>query len=106
VKGDRRVGPAARDIFVDRLTNARFKLSEVSRQINYYIALLSVHRIELHAEFSSGVDHLSAAVSGHASHNCVQKVMPEKRSTFNGKQRKRNKGGGVEKQSGIHYARL
>jgi hypothetical protein len=68
MKGDRGIGPAARDIFIDRLANARFQLSEIEWQIDHDIALLSVHRIELNAKFSPGVDHFSAAISSHASH--------------------------------------
>jgi hypothetical protein len=37
------IGPAARDIFIDRLANARFEFGQVPRQINYNIALLSIH---------------------------------------------------------------
>jgi hypothetical protein len=36
----------------------------------------------------------------------MQEVIAENRSTFNAKQRKRSKGDGVEKQSGIRYARV
>ena len=37
------VGPAARDIFIDRLANTRFELGQVARQIDHDIALLSIH---------------------------------------------------------------
>jgi hypothetical protein len=69
VKSDGGICPAARDIFIDCLANARFQFSEVARQIDDDIALLSVHRVELNAKFSSGVNHFSAAISSHASHS-------------------------------------
>jgi hypothetical protein len=36
----------------------------------------------------------------------MQKFMPEKRLTFNGKQQKRKRGRAVEKHRGIRYARV
>src|SRR5206468_11881857 len=105
VKSNGGICPATRDIFIDRLANARFQLSEVARQIDHDIALLSVHRVQLHAKFSSGMDHLGAAVPCHASHSSMQKVIAEKRSTFNVQRwLKGNEHSNVERQPGIRYA--
>ena len=68
VKSDRGIGPAAGDIFIDRLANARFQLGQIPRQIDHDIALFPVHRIELDAKFSSSMVRLCAAVASHASH--------------------------------------
>ena len=78
------IGSAARNIFIDRLANARFKLCQIARQIDYNVALLSVHRVEFDTKFSSGVIALGATVSSHAPHISMQNVIAEKRSVFNG----------------------
>ena len=104
----RGIGSAARDIFIDRLANARFQLSEVARQINHDVALLSVHRIELNAKFSSGMVHSTAAISSHASHTSMQKVIAEKRSTFNVQRwlEAKRKPAALKRQPSIRYARV
>src|SRR5206468_7589928 len=69
VKSNGGICPATRDIFIDRLANARFQLSEVARQIDHDIALLSVHRVQLHAKFSSGIDRKSTRLN--SSHDQI-----------------------------------
>ena len=83
MKRDGGIGPAARNIFIDRLANARFKLCQIARQIDYNVALLSVHRIEFDTKFRSGVIGLAATVPSHASHISMRKVIAEKCSTIN-----------------------
>ena len=65
---DENVGSAARNIFVDRLANARLELGQIARQIDDDVALLPVHGIEFDAELCPAVIGLAAAVTGHASH--------------------------------------
>src|SRR5262249_11865788 len=83
VKRNGGIGAAARNIFIDRLANPRFKLCQIARQIDYHVALLSVHRIEFDTKFRSGVIALGATVPSHASHSSMQKVIAEKCSTIN-----------------------
>ena len=45
VKTDRCIRATARNIFVDCLSNARFELNEIARQINHDVALFPVHGI-------------------------------------------------------------
>ena len=70
----------------DRLANARFKLCQIARQIDYNVALLSVHRIEFDTKFGSGVIALGATVSSHAPHISMEKVIAEKCSAINAQQ--------------------
>jgi hypothetical protein len=85
VKGDDRIRPAARNIFVNRLPNARFELGEIARQIDHNVALLSVHRVELDAKPGSSVIGLGATVSSHAPHNlrAIRTFIAEKRAAIN-----------------------
>src|SRR5205823_7575753 len=69
VKSNDDVRSSARNIFIDRLANARLELGQIARQIDYDVALLSIHRIEFDAKFCSVVMDLGAAVTSHASHN-------------------------------------
>jgi hypothetical protein len=63
--------PAARDIFIDRLANARFELGQIPWQIDHNVALLPIHGIKLDAEFCPAVIGLTAAVARHASHKSL-----------------------------------
>ena len=83
VKRDGGIGSAARNIFIDRLANARFKLCQIARQIDHNVALLSVHRVEFDNKFGSGVIALRATISSHAPHISMRKVIAEKCSTIN-----------------------
>src|SRR6266403_830764 len=83
VQRDGGIGSAARNIFVDSLPNTRFELGQIAWQIDYNVALLSVHRVELDAKFRSRVIRLGAAVSSHASHTLDANVIADKRSRFN-----------------------
>ena len=86
VKSDGGTGPAALNIFIDCLANARFKLCQIARQIDYNVALLSVHRIEFDTKFRSGVIAIGATVPSHASHILMEEVIAEKCSTINAQQ--------------------
>ena len=83
VETDDNIHPAARNIFIDGLTNTRLKLGQVARQIDHNVALLPVHGIELDAEFCTVENGLAAAITGHASHTWLEKFIAEKRPTFN-----------------------
>ena len=86
MKGNDGIGPAARNIFVDRLPNTRFELGQIARQIDDDVALLPVYRVELDAEPRPGVIGLGATVSSHASHISMQSLSQrstsDQRSTF------------------------
>src|SRR2546430_80247 len=69
MKSNDDVRSSARNIFIDRLANARLELGQIARQIDYDVALLSIHRIEFDAKLCSVVMDLGAAVTSHASHN-------------------------------------
>src|SRR5205814_654519 len=77
----------ARNIFIDRLANARLELGQIARQIDYDIALLSIHRIEFDAKLCSVVMDLGAAVTSHASHN---RSASRKRREITNRNKRRN----------------
>ena len=85
VKGNDGIGPATRNIFVDRLPNTRFELGQVARQIDDDVALLPVHGVELDAKPRPGVIGLGATVSSHASHISTKSLSQKnaQRSTLN-----------------------
>src|SRR5206468_6175721 len=99
VKTDRCVRATARNIFVDRLANARLELNEIARQIDDDVALFPVHGIYLDSKFCSGVIGLATTVSSHASHRSVQSLSQRngnvQRATLTPKQ-----GAGHELKSG------
>ena len=68
MKGNGGIGPAARNIFINRLANARLELGQIAWQIDHNVALLPVHGIEFDAKFCPAVIGLAATVAGHASH--------------------------------------
>ena len=62
------VGPASRNIFVDGLSNLRLERSQIARQIDHDVALLSIYGIEFDAKLSAVVIGLASTISGHRSH--------------------------------------
>ena len=82
---DEHVCSAARNAFVDRLTNARLEFVQIARQIHHDVALLPVYGIKLHAELRAVVIGLTTAVTGHASHKKVMsgRTFNVQRSTLN-----------------------
>ena len=68
MKGNSGIGPPARNIFIDRLANARLELRQIAWQIDHNVALLPVHGIEFDAKFCPAVIGLAATIAGHASH--------------------------------------
>ena len=74
------VGPSARNVFVNGLTDMRLERGQVARQIDDDVALLPVHRVELDAELRAVVIGLAAAVSGHRSHACEFCLKPSARA--------------------------
>jgi hypothetical protein len=110
MKGDGGVGPAARNIFVDCLSNARLEFRQIARQIDHDVALLSVHRVKLNTKPRSVMIGLGATVSSHAPHISMKTLSQRnvQRSTANvdRKQRKRSQHCSVEKRPGIRYPRV
>jgi hypothetical protein len=68
VKGNDDICSTTRNIFVDRLADARLKLGQIARQVDHNVALLSIHRIKFDAEFCPTLIDLAVAVASHAPH--------------------------------------
>src|SRR5256886_12674553 len=64
-----RVGRAAGNARVNRLTNARFKLGEIAGQVNRNLTLFTIYRAEFHAQFYPLAIGFAAAVASHAAHS-------------------------------------
>src|SRR5581483_5446442 len=73
VQGHVHVRASARNIFVDRLTNARLQLGQIARQVHDDVALLAIHGVELDTNLRAGVIGLAASVTGHRSHFKIPK---------------------------------
>src|SRR5439155_1140519 len=87
VKSNDDVRSPAPNIFIDRLANARLEAGQIAPQIDYDIALLSIHRIEFDAKLCSVVMDLGAAVTSHASHN---RSASRKRREITNRNKRRN----------------
>src|SRR2546430_17687344 len=65
---DQHIGATTGNARVNSLTNSRFKLGEIARQVNRNLALFTIHRAEFHAQFYPLAIGFAAAVASHAAH--------------------------------------
>src|SRR5437870_7746802 len=66
---DQDIGAATGNARVNRLTNSRFKLGEIAREVNRNLTLFTIHRAQFHAPFYALAIGFSAAVASHAAHS-------------------------------------
>src|SRR6266496_1954415 len=66
---DQDIGAATGNARVNHLTNSRFKLGEIAREVNRNLTLFTIHRAQFHAQFYALAIGFSAAVASHAAHS-------------------------------------
>src|SRR5213595_4237932 len=66
---DQHIGATAGNARVNRLTNSRFKLGEITRQVNRNLTLFTIYRAEFHAQFYPLAIGFAAALASHAAHS-------------------------------------
>src|SRR5437763_15872837 len=66
---DQDIGAATGIARVNRLTNSRFRLGEIAREVNRTLTLFTIHRARFHAQFSAFAIGFSAPAASHAAHS-------------------------------------
>src|SRR5205814_5591387 len=73
---DQDIGAATGNARINRLTNPRFKLGEIAREVNRNLTLFTIHRAQFHAQFYAVAIGFAAAVASHAAHADNSAVIP------------------------------